>query len=78
MVNDPQGSTVRGALQSLGFAQVREVRVGKHIAVELTAASEDAARAAVDAMCRQLLANSVIEEYRLAVRPAAAQSAGTP
>lgn len=63
-VVDPQGRAVLGALQALGFAGVADVRVGKWIAVTLIAESEDAARGAVDAMCRRLLANPVLEDYR--------------
>lgn len=66
-VNDPQGLTVRGALQALGFNQVQEARVGKYLRLELDAASPGEAEAAVDTMCRKLLANSVIEDYRFTI-----------
>jgi len=66
-VNDPQGLSIRGALRSLGFDGVEAVRAGKLIHVELQAADEAAARAAVDRMCSQLLANPVIEDYRYEV-----------
>jgi phosphoribosylformylglycinamidine synthase len=71
-VNDPQGLSIRGALRSLGFDGVEQVRAGKLIHVELRAADEAAARAAVDRMCGQLLANPVIETYsfELAEAPA--------
>ena len=64
VVNDPQGVTVRQGLATLGFAEVTDVRVGKYIEVRLKAGSEREARERVDAMCRQLLANHVIEDYR--------------
>ena len=64
VVNDPQGVTVRQGLATLGFAEVTDVRVGKYIEVRLNAGSEREARERVDAMCRQLLANHVIEDYR--------------
>ena len=64
VVNDPQGITVRQGLASLGFAEVSDVRVGKYIEVQLDAKTEREARDRVDAMCRQLLANHVIEDYR--------------
>jgi phosphoribosylformylglycinamidine synthase len=64
-VLDPQGEAVRHALGSLGFDGVGEVRVGKVIEVELAATDADAARAEVDEMCRKLLANTVIENYRV-------------
>ena len=63
-VNDPQGLAIRGGLHHLGFADVDSVRAGKYLEVRLAAADEAAARAQADGMCRQLLANPVIEEYR--------------
>ena len=67
-VNDPQGLTVQSALGSLGFNSVTRVRVGKHLEVALEAADRDEASALVQEMCRQLLANPVIEtfDYELA------------
>jgi phosphoribosylformylglycinamidine synthase subunit PurS len=67
VVNDPQGVTVRQGLATLGFAEVSDVRVGKYIEVRLEAGSEREARERVDAMCRQLLANHVIEDYRFEI-----------
>jgi len=64
VVNDPQGITVRQGLATLGFGEVTDVRVGKYIEVRLQAGSEREARERVDAMCRQLLVNHVIEDYR--------------
>jgi phosphoribosylformylglycinamidine synthase subunit PurS len=64
VVNDPQGVTVRQGLNALGFAEVSDVRVGKYIEVQLEDGAPDRVRARVDQMCRQLLANGVIEDYR--------------
>lgn len=64
-VNDPQGLTVRGSLHDLGFAEVREVRIGKLINLELSAESETAASERAEAMCRQLLVNPVIESFAI-------------
>ena len=64
VVNDPQGATVRQGLNALGFGEVGDVRVGKYIEVRLDGASEEEVRARVDQMCRRLLANQVIEDYR--------------
>ncbi|HUZ86560.1 MAG TPA: phosphoribosylformylglycinamidine synthase subunit PurS [Candidatus Baltobacterales bacterium] len=64
VVNDPQGITVRQGLASLGFTEISDVRVGKYIEVNLEASSEHEARERVEAMCRQLLANHVIEDFR--------------
>ena len=70
-VNDPQGLTVQSALRSLGFGSVTRVRVGKHLEVALQAADREEAAALVQEMCRQLLANPVIEtfDYELAEQP---------
>jgi phosphoribosylformylglycinamidine synthase len=64
-VLDPQGKAIGHALGSLGFAGVGEVRQGKFIELELAESDPAKARDAVDAMCRQLLANTVIETYRI-------------
>jgi len=64
---DPQGRAVEHSLKSLGFAQVDNVRVGKYIALDVAAASAAEARTAVTRMCEQLLANTVIEDYRFEV-----------
>jgi phosphoribosylformylglycinamidine synthase len=65
VVNDPQGLVVRDGLRRLGFEGVHGVRVGKHIEVELDAASEAECREAVAAMCDKLLRNPVIEDARI-------------
>jgi phosphoribosylformylglycinamidine synthase PurS subunit len=62
-VLDPQGKAIQNALGSLGFAGVSDVRQGKYIEVDLAATDEAAARAEVERMCRELLANTVIEDY---------------
>lgn len=64
-VLDPQGKAVAQALASLGFAGIGEVRQGKVIDLELTETDTARARETVDRMCRQLLANTVIESYRI-------------
>ena len=63
---DPQGKAVADALHSLGFADVGDVRVGRYVVVETAAASDEAARDAVKAMCEKLLANPVTEDYDIA------------
>jgi phosphoribosylformylglycinamidine synthase len=67
VVNDPQGVTVRQGLNALGFGEVADVRVGRYIEVSLDGSSAEEARRRVDEMCRQLLANQVIEDYRFEV-----------
>lgn len=69
-VNDPQGEAIRGGLESLQFAGVREVRAGKQIVVMVEAAGNDAAVAEVERMCEQLLANPVIEVYSVTAEAA--------
>jgi phosphoribosylformylglycinamidine synthase subunit PurS len=66
---DPQGKAIGNALAALGFSGIGEVRQGKLI--ELALAETDAARAReqVETMCRQLLANPVIEDYAIEVLP---------
>ncbi|MFA9200797.1 MAG: phosphoribosylformylglycinamidine synthase subunit PurS [Cypionkella sp.] len=61
-VLDPQGRAVHHALEGLGFAGVEDVRVGKLIELEV---ADDTSEAALDQMCRKLLANLVIEDYRI-------------
>lgn len=63
-VNDPQGLTIKGALHNLGFSSVEDVRAGKYIEVKIAEKDIAAARKQVDDMCRKLLANPVIENYR--------------
>jgi phosphoribosylformylglycinamidine synthase PurS subunit len=68
---DPQGKAVGGALASLGFAGVGEVHVGRLIRIGLEADSAAAAEEAATAMCRQLLANPVTEDFEVQVMEAA-------
>jgi phosphoribosylformylglycinamidine synthase len=62
-VLDPQGKAIEHALGSLGIAGVTRVRQGKYIEVDLAGAGEAEARETVERMCRELLANTVIENY---------------
>ncbi|MGO8686347.1 MAG: phosphoribosylformylglycinamidine synthase subunit PurS [Candidatus Dormibacteria bacterium] len=78
VVNDPQGLTVRAGLHQLGFAEVSEVRVGKHIALEVEAGSAESARERVAEMCERLLRNPVIEDYRIELRPVGEAPAESP
>lgn len=66
-VNDPQGLTIKGGLHSLGFSAVDAVRFGKYMEIRVDAPSRGEAEAQVTEMCRKLLANPVIEEYRVEV-----------
>ena len=62
-VLDPQGKAIEGALSSLGFVGVGDVRQGKYIELDLAETDEPAAKAQLDRMCKELLANTVIENY---------------
>ena len=66
-VLDPQGKAIEHALTALEFEGVEEVRQGKVFDITLDADSKDAAREKLDAMCRQLLANTVIENYAIEI-----------
>jgi phosphoribosylformylglycinamidine synthase len=73
-VLDPQGRAVHHALEGLGFAGIEDVRMGRLIELEV---AEDTSDETLDAMCRQLLANMVIENYRIErAAPASVGAAG--
>jgi phosphoribosylformylglycinamidine synthase PurS subunit len=63
-VNDPQGLTIKGALHTLGFKKVQEVRAGKYIEIKIEEKDLEKARSETQEMCKKLLANPVIELYR--------------
>jgi phosphoribosylformylglycinamidine synthase len=60
---DVQGAAVKRALDTLGFRDVADVRIGKVVEVELEAADEAAARARLDEMCKKLLTTPILEDY---------------
>lgn len=60
---DPQGKAVKLGLHNLHMDTIDNVRIGKHIRLTVDAATEEEARTTVDAACRQLLANLIMEEY---------------
>jgi phosphoribosylformylglycinamidine synthase subunit PurS len=62
-VLDPQGKAIEGALQALGFGSAGNVRQGKYIEVEVAETDPARARAEVERMCNELLANTIIENY---------------
>ncbi|MBS2021237.1 MAG: phosphoribosylformylglycinamidine synthase subunit PurS [Deltaproteobacteria bacterium] len=64
-VLDPQGVAVQHALSHLGFPEVQDVRLGKLIELDLSESDPARARERLKAMCDKLLANTVIEEYRI-------------
>ena len=66
-VNAPQGLTIKGGLQQLGFQGVESVRSGKYFEISIQAEDESDAKVLVDGMCEKLLANPVIENYEFTV-----------
>jgi len=62
---DPQGKAILGGLQNLGIDNVADVRVGKHITLQIEAAGEEEARKAADEASRKLLSNPVMEFYEI-------------
>ena len=66
-VNDPQGLTIKGALHNLGFTEVTSVRAGKYMEVKIEVDDQNKAQEQVDQMCKKLLANPVIENYRFEI-----------
>jgi phosphoribosylformylglycinamidine synthase subunit PurS len=68
-VLDPQGKAIQNALSGLGFTGVNEVRQGKYIEVDLAESDEQRARKLVERICKELLANTVIENYAYELLP---------
>jgi phosphoribosylformylglycinamidine synthase len=68
-VLDPQGKAIENALANLGFAGIRDVRQGKYIELDLDASDEASARTQLERICRDLLANTVIETYAYELAP---------
>lgn len=70
-VLDPQGQAVAHALERLGFSEVRGVRVGRYVEIEIEPGeAPEALRRRLAEMCQKLLANPVIEDFRVEVEPA--------
>lgn len=63
-VNDPQGLTIKGGLHTLGFRSVESVRAGKYMEIRLNEQDRRTAEEQVREMCRKLLANPIIEDFR--------------
>ena len=66
---DPQGKAVTSGLKNLGLAEVENVRIGKHITLEIEAANETAANEKVETACKKLLANAIMEEFKYKLTP---------
>ena len=66
-IMDAQGQTVEKALHNLGYEAVQNLRIGKYVEMELNGAAGRDLSAQVDEMCRQLLANPIIEDFRVEI-----------
>lgn len=66
---DPQGKAVTGSMKNLGLPEIENVRIGKHITLEIEAASEEAAKTKVDEACKKLLCNQIMEGYEIKLSP---------
>ncbi|MDP2387906.1 MAG: phosphoribosylformylglycinamidine synthase subunit PurS [Bacteroidota bacterium] len=67
---DPQGKAVTGSMKNLGLPEIENVRIGKHITLEVEATSKEAAHAKVDDACKKLLCNQIMEFYQFEVAEA--------
>ncbi|MCG3166060.1 MAG: Phosphoribosylformylglycinamidine synthase subunit PurS [Bacteroidia bacterium] len=61
---DPQGKAVGAGMKNLGLTEIHDVRIGKHISLELEAATKEAATEKVEQACKKLLANQIMESYK--------------
>lgn len=64
---DPQGKAVTGSMKNIGLSQINQVRIGKHMSMELEAANQTEAEQMVDEACKKLLANLIMESYQFQV-----------
>ncbi len=64
---DPQGKAVTSSMKNLGLSGIENVRIGKHITLEIEAADKGTAEAHVDTACKKLLANLIMESYEFTV-----------
>ncbi len=67
-IADPQGLTVKHALESLGYKEIRDVRIGKLVAIKLDIDDKEEAQKRIAEMCKKLLANPIIEDYSFQIK----------
>ena len=67
---DPQGKAVSSSLKNLNLSEIDNVRIGKHISLEVEASSESIAKEKVDEACKKILANQLMESYEFEISPA--------
>jgi phosphoribosylformylglycinamidine synthase subunit PurS len=66
---DPQGKAVTGSMKNLGLSEIENVRIGKHMTLEVTAENETVAKSKVDEACKKLLCNQIMEFYEFKLTP---------
>jgi phosphoribosylformylglycinamidine synthase PurS subunit len=64
---DPQGKAVTGSMKNLGLTEIHNVRIGKHVSLEIEAENEEIANSKVEQACKSLLANLIMESYSFTV-----------
>ena len=64
---DPQGKAVTGSMKNIGLSEITNVRIGKHISLEIEAANKDAAQKKAEESCKKLLANPIMEFFEVTV-----------
>ena len=67
-VSDPQGLTIKHALEALGYKNLEEVRFGKLITIKLSSKNKKKAETEINQMCRKLLANPIIEDFNFKIK----------
>ena len=67
-VSDPQGLTIKHALESLGYKDLADVRIGKLVVIRLNSKDKERAKRQVNEMCKKLLANPIIEDYHFIIK----------
>ena len=60
---DPQGKTVTASMQNVGLSEIKNIRIGKHITLEIDAENKEDANTKIDEACRKILANQIMEHY---------------
>ncbi len=65
---DPQGKAVTGSMKNLGLSEITNVRIGKHVTLEINASSPEEATQKVDEACKKLLANLIMESYEFELK----------
>ena len=67
---DPQGKAVTGSMKNIGLSEIQNVRIGKHISLEIEASGKEAAQKKVEEACKKLLANPIMESFEVTMEEA--------